>query len=351
LEYVVGPDGFTKGTERPRRRFGHLLANSGNPWMLNSQFAWDDLYKISGNAHRFCLLFDDGLYLIDPPERVVQALLVPAEGRKIRCLTRLGEAIAVVYDDSIAVHAALPVVIGTRKDPHGTKDIDESVAVPGEFQYSFPIPRELARYHEFSFGRLPERDGVVFIPRSGLSTFDLTRVIEMRMDGTIVQSRDFLDHDNVPPELAIPPFGAFATFAPAGPVAAAIAVNEIQQVIVGDAPGTFFRLFRGLPREMLIPTAVLLGSSLFCGWSAGRTARRYGFDRRTRQVWQWSAALLGPAALLTLWFLRDWPAFEKCTACSSRRAVDRDICPRCRAHAPLPPADGTEIILGEPALA
>jgi len=142
-----------------------------------------------------------------------------------------------------------------------------------------------------------------------------------------------------------------AAFAPPGPVAASIVVNEVEQLIAGDAPGTFLRLFRVLPRGMLIPTAVLLGSSLFCFWSAGRTARRFGFERRTRQIWQWTAALLGPAALLTLWFLHDWPAFEKCTACSSRRAVDRDVCPRCGAHAPDPPADGTEIILSEPALA
>jgi hypothetical protein len=102
---------------------------------------------------------------------------------------------------------------------------------------------------------------------------------------------------------------------------------------------------------MLIPLAVLVGSALFCLWSAGRTARRYGFDRRTRQVWQWAAALLGPAGLLTLWFLRDWPAFEKCPACAIRRPVDRDVCPRCGAHSASPLADGTEIVLSEPALA
>ena len=351
LVSVVGPDGFTNGTESPRRRFGHLLVSSGNPWRTNSQYAWQDLFKISGNANRFCLLFDDGLYLVDPLERVVKTLLVPAGGQKIRCLTRLGDEIAVVCDASISVHAAFPVVIGTRKDPSGTKNIDESVDVPGQFQYSFRIPRELARFHEFSFGRLPDRDGVVFVPIPGVSTFDSTRVIEMRMDGTIVRNRDFLKRDYLPPDLAVPPLGAVAAFAPPGPVAAVIVVNEFEQLIAGDAPGTFFRLFRALPRGMIIPTVVLICSSLFCFWSAGRTARRYGFDRRTRQIWQWTAALLGPAALLTLWFLRDWPAFEKCTACSSRRAVDRDVCPRCGARAALPPADGTEIILNEPALA
>ena len=351
LGYVVSPDGFTNGSERPQRRFGNMLANSTQPWNQNSQYAWPDLFKVSGNAIRYCLLFDDGLYLIDPLDRTVRLLLAPGEGRKIRCLARLGDAIAVVFNDSISVYSATRVVIGTRTDQTGTKGVDETVDVPGGLQYSFPLPRELARFDEFSFGRLPDRDSIVFAPRSGVSTFDLHRFIEMRLDGTIVQSRDFLQPDMIPATGTIPPLSAVAAFATPGPVVALIAVNEIQQLAAGDAPGTCLRLFRAMPRGMLIPTAVLLGSSLFCGWSAGRTGRRYGFDRRTRRVWQWTAALFGPAALLTLWFLRDWPAFEKCPACASRRPVDRDLCPHCGARAAPPAVNGTEIIIGETALA
>lgn len=349
LEFVVGPDGFAKENERPMHRFGNLLANSGNPWRQNSQFAWHELFKATGNADRYCLLFDDGLYLIDPAEHIVRPLLVPAPGRKIRCLTRLGDAMAVVYNDSISVHSAKPIIVGSRHDPEMNKKIDVSVDVPDDLQYSFPLPKALARFEEFSFGRLPNRDGIVILPQSGTSTFDLNRVIEMRLDGTIVASRDFRRLDVFPAE-GIPPLGAVMAFAPPGLIALLIAGDESQQVVLGAAPGTCLRLFRAWPLGMLIPLAVLVGSSLFCFWSAGRTARRYGLDRRTRRVWQWTAALLGPAGLLTLWFLRDWPAFEKCLACPNRRPVDRDVCPRCGAHSTSPPADGTEIIVSVPML-
>ncbi|HEY2250487.1 MAG TPA: hypothetical protein VGH74_05485 [Planctomycetaceae bacterium] len=346
LEYVIGPDGFVGGTEVPQHRFGNLLANSGDPWRQNSQYAWADLFKLSGNAQSCCLLFDDGLYLIDPANRVVRTLLRPADGKKIRGLTRLGDEIAVVYDDSISVHTATPVVLGTRKDFATGESVDETVDVPGDFRYSFPIPRELARLDEYSFGRL-NGDRIVFTSGFGLSTFDLRRFIETRLDGTIVARRDFREPDPIP-DGAAPPLAAVAAFVPPGPLVAAILVNEVQQLASGDAPGTYIRLFRNLPRGMLLATAVLLSSALCCGWSAGRTARRYGFDRRTRLVWQWTAVLLGPAALLTLWFLRDWPAFEKCPACAHRRPVDRDLCPRCAAPAATPLANGTEIIIHEP---
>jgi hypothetical protein len=91
--------------------------------------------------------------------------------------------------------------------------------------------------------------------------------------------------------------------------------------------------------------AVLITSALLCGWSAGRTARRYGFDNRTRRIWQWTAGLFGPAALLTLWFLRDWPARETCRACAKKRPVNRDECPHCGATFAPPAEIGTEILI------
>lgn len=353
LDYVIGPDGFCQDAERPQRRFGKLLAHSGNPWRPRSQFIWHDLLQSSGrgsgDSGQFVLLFDDGLYLIDTAERVVRPVVASREDRKIRCLTKVGDEVAVVYNESIAVHSPLPVSIGTRKDEATAGMVDNMIDVPGELLYSFPIPPEVARFNNFSFGRLPDSGNIVFIPRSGISTFDLHRFIEMRPDGSIVRSRDFLQPNPVPQE-AVPPLSAVAMFAPLGPVLAAIAINEVEQAVHGDAPGTCGRLFRALPLGMLLPTAVLLASALGCRWSAGRTARRYGFDARTRRTWQWTAGLFGPAALLTLWFLRDWPARERCRACSARRPVDQERCPQCLAPAAPAPVDGTEILVYERSL-
>jgi hypothetical protein len=92
--------------------------------------------------------------------------------------------------------------------------------------------------------------------------------------------------------------------------------------------------------------AILLATALACAALATRTARRYGFDRRTRRAWQWTAFLLGPAGLVTLWFLHDWPAREQCRSCGARRPVTLDACPFCRQPAPSPVPNGTEILVG-----
>jgi hypothetical protein len=255
LEFVAGPDGFHNSGERPLRRFGKLLAHSGNAYRPRSQFVWQDLLKWSGMTvdygNRYASLFDDGLYLIDTAEHVVRPIVSAGERQKIRCVTRLGEDVAVVYEDSVAVHSALPLTLGKQKDISG-EITDNVIDVPGALLYSFPIPQEVAQFGNFSFGRLPASGNIVFTPRPGLSTFDLNRFVEMRVDGTVVRSRDFLQPNAVLRE-AVPVFCAVATFAPPGPTMGMIAINEIQQAVRGDAPGTFGRLFRSWPPGMVLP--------------------------------------------------------------------------------------------------
>ncbi|HLJ12340.1 MAG TPA: hypothetical protein VKU82_14185 [Planctomycetaceae bacterium] len=346
LVEVIGPDGFVQSPQRPQRRFGRFLANARSGWDRFEYNAWPEIHKVAGYASQLCLLFDDGLYLIDPENHAVRTVLSASDSRKIRCLAKLGNDLAVVYHDSVDVHASMPVTVGTRTDQPTQMPIDVSINVPGELRYSFPIPNEVAIFGDFSFGRLPDRDSILFRVGGSPSTFDLNRFIEMRLDGAIVNSRDFLT-PGIPPTEAIPPFCAVAVFAPPGPLLAAIGVDEACQALAGAAPGAFGRLCRNLPVGMLVTMAILLASALLCGGSAGRTARRYGFDTRTRRIWQWTAALLGPAGLLTLQFLRDWPAMEKCRECGQRRPVDCDLCPHCGAPAAPAPIDGTEILLVE----
>jgi hypothetical protein len=57
--------------------------------------------------------------------------------------------------------------------------------------------------------------------------------------------------------------------------------------------------------------------------------------------------LLGPAGLLTLWFLRDWPSFELCATCQKKRPVDLGACQYCGELAPKPSANGREILILE----
>ena len=72
-------------------------------------------------------------------------------------------------------------------------------------------------------------------------------------------------------------------------------------------------------------------------------ARRYAFTRH--QAWWWAIGgfFFGPAGLLTLLALREWPARVACAACGRKRLVDRWQCEHCGADFPPPAPTGTEI--------
>jgi hypothetical protein len=84
-------------------------------------------------------------------------------------------------------------------------------------------------------------------------------------------------------------------------------------------------------------------SGLACAALTLALARRYAFGRGATVVWTASNFLLGPAGVLTMLAVREWPAREACPACGRRRVVDRERCPACAAPPALPAADGTEI--------
>ena len=87
---------------------------------------------------------------------------------------------------------------------------------------------------------------------------------------------------------------------------------------------------------------LLAGAALWAamGWLI---PHRYARPRRVAITWAILAGLLGPAALLAMWAMRDWPASQPCPSCGRRRVVDRDTCEHCNAAWPAPVRDGTEI--------
>ncbi len=72
-------------------------------------------------------------------------------------------------------------------------------------------------------------------------------------------------------------------------------------------------------------------------------ARRYALGRGRQWGWGVFNFLVGPAGVLLLWGLRDWPARQACHGCGVMRVVDRDRCEHCDAQFPPPVPDGTEI--------
>jgi hypothetical protein len=348
LAYVVGPDGFTDPSHRPAKRFGTFLASPDSLWNwrgANGWIAWPE-FRIgfgTGDPLKLYLLFDDGLYSIDTETRTSRQMLVPRDGQKIRSLVRMEDAIAVVYDGAISMHGIESVPFGRQRDGEN-RDQPATLSIPGELQYSFALPREVASFNYFQFARLPDRDHLVFHTAGGLHELAVDRFVETKLDGIVVRSRDFLNHPAVPPE-ALPPLCGAALFVPAAPLVVAIVIDAVSANADGTGPGSLVRLWQRAPEGMLLVMTVFLGMTAFCGWSARRTARKYGFDVRARRAWQWIAILFGPAGLLTLWLLRDWPAMEVCSACRRRRPVNRDNCPQCGARFAAPQKNGTEILM------
>jgi hypothetical protein len=350
LVHVVGPDGFTAGpAERPSRRFGNLLANSADWWSGPTWLTWPELTQVAGHiGGRRYLLFDDGLFVVDTEGLTVERVLAAPAGRQIRSLTTMGDAIAVVYHDSIAIHSATAVNLGQQKDHRTGETVDAVLKLPGALLETFPIPKEIAAFEDFDFGRLPGQDVVVFKAHAMLAT----RIVEMDMQGTVLRSRDFQNVEHPLPE-AIPPLCGVALFAPLGPTAAACVADAAAQLAAGTGSGLVWKVARLDPGGALVVTGLLIAMTALCVWSARRTAGRYKLDNRTRRVWLLVSLLLGPAGLLTLWLLRDWPARERCPACSQRRPVTLAACPHCSARAPEPGLNGTEIIMAgelEPAV-
>lgn len=70
---------------------------------------------------------------------------------------------------------------------------------------------------------------------------------------------------------------------------------------------------------------------------------RYAIERGQLRGWLAGGFLGGPAVLLTLIALREWPAREVCAGCGKKRVVDRDRCEHCGSEFAPPVHDGTEI--------
>jgi hypothetical protein len=98
------------------------------------------------------------------------------------------------------------------------------------------------------------------------------------------------------------------------------------------------------PLTFISVTTIIVALSLLSGWLAGRTTRRYGFAKTERRWWIALAILLGPAGLLALYSVREWPVREPCGVCGEPRAVDLVNCPKCDSGLEPPVQDGTEII-------
>jgi hypothetical protein len=93
---------------------------------------------------------------------------------------------------------------------------------------------------------------------------------------------------------------------------------------------------------MVAGATLLVGAVAWAVVMAG-IARRYGFTRRQARWWTVVGFFFGPAGVLTLVALREWPARVACGSCGAMRLVDRERCGNCEAGWAPRAAAGTEI--------
>jgi len=343
LQWIAGPDGFISPSEFPSRRFRRLLAVPRTSWGWSGR-AWPtEASRLGGRRtwRRHFFLFDDVLLEIDPLKQSLRQHYAAPDGKRIRSLAPIGEdRFAVVFEDSIHIHERDTVVAGEREDyeDHG-KVTEFTIALPGKHLYSIPIPEQARRFDGFAFGELTNQDVVVFQCYRSY----IRRLVHMQTDGTVVRNQGFANVEGGPRGHAAAWCGLGACVPLA--IGAALGIAEaISQTLNGTGPGFVIHSLIHNPLPVSLVFAVMLLLSQLSGWIARRTARRYGFTRRETVCWVCVAVLFGPAGLLSLLCLRDWPARQPCEECGKLRPVDRDVCVNCGNVLQPPATDGTEIL-------
>jgi hypothetical protein len=87
----------------------------------------------------------------------------------------------------------------------------------------------------------------------------------------------------------------------------------------------------------------LFGSAVLSGGTSLLMARRCGFGVRKTIAWFLANLILGPAGIVVMLSLNDWPAREICESCGGKRIVGRRKCSRCGSPLSPPAVDGREI--------
>jgi hypothetical protein len=336
-----GPNGFVPAGEQPGERFQEELQYPTRFW------------KTLPPTY---LVFPGGVYDVDFSRRTIRALFTPAEGETVVWARRWKDR---------REKQSLTIVSTDRSIHLLTEGGARAVSVPRAYD------RE--KYGGLSVGRLegPQRYVLWYQPSRWLEPDERrtmpSYLLEYDTAGKEVARRA------VPPPPLVEPSYAEALFGLATPMtefAALVGTTKYLFASAGSTRGSrvwvlleFLDEWTGqfIPgggrlastRSGLLPAfaALILLSGALCAVACVLLARRYAFSRARRIGWLVCGLLFGPAGLLLMLTIQDWPARIACPKCGKPRVVTRDTCEHCgAAHAP-PAADGTEIFEEAPTLA
>ena len=297
LDGTVTPAGFARGRTPPAERFPGLP--------LNPRF----------QDRQHTLAFPSAVYWMELDHRRVRQIFTAAADDPVVSAVEMN------------VRGATEAVVLTRSRLY-------RVGPTGEVVYSVPAPYELAG-HYFEPVVLPSNGNMVLfvgaVPGSG--PFE-GEYLEYAPDGRPVRRTPLPPR----PILRGQKLTQTALLGLIYPAAAMALVPDwmLRDVFDMQARGYAWLFHR-----------IVLASSLAAAGAMLLLARRCGLGATKAALWTIAALLLGPAAVVVMLGLNEWPARESCAACGRRRFVGRRHCPACRAAPPPPAFDGREIF--EPA--
>jgi hypothetical protein len=258
------------------------------------------------------LPFESVVYWIELDHRRVRPVFTATEDDPVFSAREIGPATDPTI--VIATHRRLHLL-------HPSGDPIFSVDLPVNPQQYFIQPAILPTNHHLilDLGTFP---GAKDVHRT---------IIEYATDGTVVRSTN-------PPRLPdargpkLPETAGFGAIFPLAlrPVIPTWALDEVIDIRSEE----FANVFEGF----------MLGSSILCASATLLIGRRCGFGLRKTLAWSVANLLLGPAGIVVMLGVNEWPTYETCLACGSQRRLSgRRDCNRCGAALPPPAFDGREI--------
>ncbi|HEY2584804.1 MAG TPA: hypothetical protein VGI81_03440 [Tepidisphaeraceae bacterium] len=290
---TVGPGGFARGQTPPTRRF------EGTPLNLFMQ----------GNSH--VMTFDSVVYWIELDQRRVRPVYTAAAGDPIFSAAEVGEP------------RNPDILVATRGGMH-------LIGTDGQLRFSVPWEHDPAT-HNFAAALLPSNHHLIVQTYSNPGVKpSFQDVVEYSPQGVAARRTDLpaLTDPHSPKRIETMVFGAILPVA-ARPFCPSWILDDVLDVRTGE----FARWFE----------AFMWGSAILCAALTLLIGGRCALGMPKTLGWSAANLLLGPAGVVVMLGLNDWPAVERCAACGRIRPAGRRLCAHC--HAPLapPPRDGREI--------
>jgi hypothetical protein len=291
---TVGPSGFSPAAAGPGQRF------PSRPLGLFSQ------------EHTHTLTFPSAVYWMELDERRVRQLFSASANDPIISVCELPPQ----------THPTVVVVTSTQL---------HLVTPSGESICSVPFDLDKSKYF-LQFAILSNNHFAVLAqPLPAFETSNSGQVFEYSTDGNLLRQTQLVQ------AAADIPARKWQRTTTMGAVWPPLL---LPLYVAGNFDWEFETDCRQCWQSML--TSMLI-SSVLCGVVSALVVRRLGFGIGKMAVWTAMNLLLGPAGVVTMLGLYEWPARELCAGCGRKRILGRRECPYCNVSVQPIALEGREV--------